>query len=88
MRSHAAWVDEALHQEKKGRDAKWTETIAIGSKAYADLIKEKLGPLFLKRRVEGGDGQYELREPPAPFHNTGNTFPWHLKSPALFSPFS
>jgi len=88
IRSHAAWMDEALHQEKKGRDAKWTESIAIGSEAYAGTIKEKLGPLFLKRKIGGKDGHYELREPPAPFHETGNTFPWHLNDAAHVSPFS
>ena len=28
IRSHAAWVDEALQQDKNARDGKWTETIA------------------------------------------------------------
>ncbi|EFK11578.1 conserved hypothetical protein [delta proteobacterium NaphS2] len=88
IKSHAAWVDEALQQEKNCRDPKWTETIAIGSKAYADTIKEKLGPLFLKRKVEGRGGQYELQEPSAPFYNAGNTFPWRMNDPDFFSPFS
>ena len=74
-------MDEALHQEKKARDAKWTESIAIGKKAYAESIKEKLGPSFVKRRVEGADGHFELREPPVPFQDTGNNFPWNLNDP-------
>jgi putative transposase len=88
IRSHSAWVDEALQGYKKARDGKWTETIAVGSKGYVDSIKEQLGSLFLKRRVEGRDGQYELREPPALFYNTENAFPWHSNDPDLFSPFS
>ena len=51
-------------------------------------IKEQLGPLFLKRRVERRNGQYELRESPAPFDNTGNTFPWHSNDTAHVSTFS
>ena len=49
--SHAAWVEEILQQERKARDAKWTENIAVGSKGYVETIKEKLGTLFLSRRV-------------------------------------
>ena len=60
--SHAAWVDEAFQQEKKARDCKWTETIAVGRSGYVDSIKEQLGALFLSRRVQGKDSQYELHE--------------------------
>jgi putative transposase len=87
IKSHAAWVDEALKEEKKVRDGRWTESVAVGSKEYVGAIKEKLGALFLRRRIEGRDGQYELREPQGPYHNAGNTFPWQGNHPDLFSPF-
>ena len=77
--SHAAWVDEALKQESKARDVKWTESIAVGSKKFVEKIKEKLGTLFLSRKVEGKEGQYELHDPQKPYgsQNTPeNTFLW------------
>jgi len=88
IRSHAAWVDEALQQEEKARDGKWTETIAVGSKGYVDFIKEKLGALFLRRRVEGKDGQYELQEPPGSYDIVPNTFPWQGEGESFSGPFS
>ena len=74
--SHAAWVDEALKQEGKARDIKWTENIAVGSKEFVEKIKEKLGTLFLSRKVEGKEGRYELHDPQQPYWITGNSFPW------------
>ena len=35
---------------------KRTESVAVGSKEYEGAIKEKLGALFLRRRIEGRDG--------------------------------
>ena len=86
--SHAAWVDEALKQDSKARDVKWTENIAVGSKGYVDTIKEKLGALFLRRRVKGKDGEYELREPQQPYNIIENTYSWQETEPALLGPFS
>ena len=57
--SHATWVDEAVNQGSKPREVKWTESIAVGSKEFVEKIKEKLGALFLSRKVEGEEGRYE-----------------------------
>jgi len=86
--SHAAWVDEALQQERKARNGKWTENIAVGNKGYVETIKEKLGALFLSRRVEGKEGAYELREPQGPYRIVANTFPWQETEPPFLEPFS
>jgi len=88
IRSHAAWVDEALHEEKKARDGKWTESIAVGSKGYVESIKEELGALFVRRKVEGKDGQYELHEPPGSYDIVMNTFPWQGEGKSFSGPFS
>jgi len=88
IRAHALWVDEALQQEKKARDGKWTETIAVGSKGYVDSIKEKLGALFLRRKVEGKDCQYELQESPGSYDIVMNTFLWQGEGESFSGPFS
>ena len=74
--SHAAWVDEALEQGSKASDVKWTESIAVGSKKFVEKIKEKLGTLFLSRKVEGKEGRYELHDPQRPYRIAENSFPW------------
>ena len=74
--SHAAWVDDAVKQGNKPREVKWTESIAVGSKEFVEKIKEKLGALFLSRKVEGEEGRYELHDPQRPYRLTENYFPW------------
>ena len=64
--SHAARVDDAVKQGNKPREVKWTESIAVGSKEFVEKIKEKLGALFLSRKVEGEEGRYELHDPQCP----------------------
>ena len=41
-----------------------------------EKIKEKLGVLFLSRKVEGEKGRYELQDPQRPYGITENSFPW------------
>jgi hypothetical protein len=40
----------------------WTESIAVGSKAFLEDTKERLGVRAIGREVIGGDRIYELRE--------------------------
>ena len=69
-------MDEALEQGSKARDVKWTENIAVGSKEFVEKIKEKLGALFLSRKVEGKEGLYEFHDPQRTYRITENSFPW------------
>ena len=52
------------------------QSIAVGSKEFVEKIKEKLGALFLSRKVEGKEDRYELHDPQRPYRLTENTFPW------------
>jgi len=74
--SHAAWVEEAWKKKGKARDIRWTENISVGSKEFVERIKEKLGALFLSRKVEEKDGIYELHDPQGTYTITENSFPW------------
>ena len=65
--SHANWVEEALEQEAKMRDAKWSSSVAVGSEEFVDNTIEELGPLFSKRKAASEDEQYELHDPQAPY---------------------
>ncbi len=41
-RSHRGWVEEALARPEQGRESKWTESIAVGSRDFVDVIKRGL----------------------------------------------
>lgn len=45
----------------------WTESIAVGSKAFIEATKGRLGTKAKGRRVLGQNGAYELREPELPY---------------------
>ena len=58
------WIEQALESENYGRESKWTESIAVGSKGFIEATKERLGIRAKGRKVFGGtNGAYELREP-------------------------
>ena len=52
------------------RDAKWMESVAVGSEGFVVATKEKLGFKAAGREVTGVNGSYELRESPAPYEGT------------------
>ena len=49
------------------RDAKWTESLAVGNKEFVMETKAKLGAKTMGRRaIENNEG-YELRESQSPY---------------------
>ena len=42
-RSHRMWVEEALARAEQVREAKWTESVAVGSRNFVETVKAKLG---------------------------------------------
>jgi hypothetical protein len=50
-----------------GRDAKWTRSLAVGSKAFRDGVKRQMGIAAKgRKRINGGDS-YQLRESHLPY---------------------
>jgi len=67
-RAYRGWVEEALERQSYcKREARWTESIAVGSEAFVRETKEKLGIKAIGREVLEGNGSYELREPEIPY---------------------
>ena len=65
---HCDWVEEALKNGSNQRDAKWTESIAVGDKEFVMETKAKLGAKAIGRReLENNEG-YELKEPQSPYN--------------------
>jgi len=62
-KSHASWIDEALRVQNSIRKARWTESVAVGSKSFVEIIKEKLGYLARSRKSRKTESAWELRKP-------------------------
>ena len=65
--SHRGWIDEYLGNGTKGRQDKWTDSIAVGSKSFIMKVKELLGFKAKGRDVMKGDEGYHLREEATPY---------------------
>jgi len=61
LESHRQWVEEVLKNGSNKRDAKWTESVAVGDKKFVSDTKAKLGAKAVGRKVSGENGNYELR---------------------------
>ena len=61
--THQHWVETIIGSHDAHRDPNWTESIAVGSKAFIEETKTKLGMGFSNRKVINKNGdQYSLRE--------------------------
>ena len=65
--TYRGWIDESVKKTKHFRDGKWTESVAVGSRAFVAETKERLGVRAKGRKLVGKSECCELREPPAPY---------------------
>jgi putative transposase len=83
-------VDSAIQDDAaKGKDDKWTRSIAVGSKPFIETIKNTLGFRVKGRKIVCAGDTFALREEQASFGDTnnadvGNTFLWN----GIGNPFS
>jgi putative transposase len=61
--AHREWVEEAIRDGTGGRESKWTESIAVGSKKFSEETKQQLGIRAKGRKVIGERDVYQVREP-------------------------
>ena len=60
--SHARWVEDAIRLEGPKRETRWTESVAVGSRQFIEIIKERLGhSARARKKLETGSG-WALRE--------------------------
>jgi len=89
-RSHKGWIEEYLGEDERARREEWTDSIAVGSVAFVEKVKELLGFRAKGREVtEAGEG-FQLREEPADYTaffqaqnddmGPKNTFFWDLNA--------
>jgi len=62
-KTYRGWMEESLEKWGRGRQPRWTESIAVGDEGFVGDVKEKLGIRAMGREVIGANGSYELREP-------------------------
>ena len=79
--AHFKWVDSAIQAKNKGRQAKWTQNVAVGGESFIEKIKEALGFRARGRKIRRAGDSFELREALKPYGTTnalasGNTFLW------------
>ena len=68
MKSYRQWVDEVLKNGSNKRDAKWTESIAVGDKEFVVDTRTELGVKAIGRKVLGDNENFELRESQIPYN--------------------
>ena len=61
--SHRARVEESLDGNTNSRDSIWTRSIAVGSEAFVQGMKNQLQIRAKGRRISEGEDGYCLREP-------------------------
>lgn len=66
--THRSWVEESVRTERNGRDSRWTESIAVGSKGFVASIKKQLGLKAKGRMIMGVTAEEcQLRETQVPY---------------------
>ena len=70
-----------MQTDNSGKENKWTQSIAVGSKAFIKKMKQDLGFRATGRKIICADDTFELRETLTPYGKAnnphlGNTFLW------------
>jgi REP-associated tyrosine transposase len=60
--AHKAWVIQALKEGAGARQSQWSESIAVGSEAFVEQTKARLGVRAAGRKIKKAEDQFELRE--------------------------
>ncbi len=66
---HRNWVEEVLKNGSNQRDAKWTESIAVGDKEFVMETKAKLSAKAMGCKALENKESYELRESQSPYNH-------------------
>jgi REP element-mobilizing transposase RayT len=67
--SHSKWVESTLKARSNTREAKWTESIAVGDREFVMQTQAKLGEKAIGRKAIGGNDVFELRESQSPYNS-------------------
>jgi hypothetical protein len=65
--NHKRWVEASLLNQANGRDAKWTRSLAVGSRHFIDTIRKKMGLAAKWRKQLEDEDSFMLRERSLPY---------------------
>ena len=65
--THKRWVDETLRIDKHVRESKWSQSVAVGSKEFVEMTKNKLSSRVKGRSIIRSDEDYCIREQQTPY---------------------
>ena len=90
--AHYKWVDREIQTDNSGKENKWTQSLAVGSKTFIEKMKEALGFRATGRKIICSDDIFELREVLPPYGkannpDSSNTFLWDQQPPSLIGRF-
>jgi len=68
--AHKKWIEASLQEDELERESQWTESIAVGGKAFLEDVKNNLGFKAKGRAIKGSNDDYQLRENISDFGNT------------------
>jgi len=79
--AHYKWVDSEMQANNRGKETKWSQSIAVGSKPFVEKVKVSLGFRAKGRKIIHDVETFELREVLTPYGKTNgliseNTFLW------------
>ena len=88
QKQHRQWIDEALYENTLAREAKWSQSIAVGSEAFVSQFVDTVNPVISKGKTTMVGESFVVREPLIAYsaHSGSkmgllshqNTFPWNL----------
>ena len=86
------WVDREMQTDNSGKENKWTQSIAVGSKSFVEKMKKALGFRVTGRKIICANDTFELREGQTSYGEasdlySGNTFLWDQQPPPLIGQF-
>lgn len=64
---HRQWVDEVMKTRVKGRDSKWTESVAVGDEEFVQDVQRRLGARVKGRSVTQDKDGFKLMESQASY---------------------
>ncbi len=64
---HQEWIDKALQEDVSERNSIWSESVAVGSEAFALTTQAAFGVKGRNRDVTNGDDVYVLKETEASY---------------------
>jgi len=75
--AHADWIETALQQKEQRRVPEWSESLAVGSRAFVEEVGSEFGVRARHRQIESCADFSVLREPGAPYgrHFDGEMLP-------------